>query len=52
MKLKDMVGTKDDILSIAKDIEPQTKELPELIKWILNMVSSLFITTFLIDERV
>lgn len=40
-KLTGMPGANDAILSTAKDIAAQNKELLELIKWILNMVSSL-----------
>ncbi|XP_052584461.1 prolactin-7C1-like [Peromyscus californicus insignis] len=37
-KLTGMPGANDAILSTAKDIETQNKELLKLIKWILNMV--------------
>lgn len=34
-------GANEAILSTAKNIEAQSKELRELIKWILNMVNGL-----------
>lgn len=40
-KLSGMPGANETILSTAKNIEAQSKELLELTKWILNMVNSL-----------
>lgn len=40
-KLNGTLGANEAILSTAKNIEAQSKELRELIKWILNTVNSL-----------
>lgn len=40
-KLTGMPGANETLLSTAKNIEAQSKELLELTKWILNMVNSL-----------